>query len=326
MLVSLAAIVVGFALLVWGADRFVFGASGIARNLGVSPLIIGLTIVGLGTSAPEILVSAMAAMEGNAGLGVGNALGSNIANIGLVIGVTALVMPLLVQSNVVRREFPVLFFVMFLVLFLIWDGVLGRWDGVILITGMCALLFLMVRVARSSQAKGDPLESEFEMEVPQAQPGKVSALWFIVGLVVLLGSSKLLVWGAVDIAQMFGVSDLVIGLTIVAIGTSLPELAASVMGALKNEHDIAIGNIIGSNMFNLLAVLAMPGLIAPSEVASEVFSRDYPIMVALTVALLIMAYGFRGPGKINRFEGGLLLSAYVAYLGWIYMAEVQASA
>ena len=327
MLGSLAAIVVGFVLLVWGADRFVMGASGIARNLGVSPLIIGLTIVGFGTSAPEILVSAVAALEGNAGLGVGNALGSNIANIGLVIGVTALMMPLLVQSNVVRREFPVLFFVMFVVLFLIWDGVLGRWDGIILITGLAGLLMLMVKVARSSQVKGDPLESEFEQEVPKPESKGKSTLWFVIGLLVLLGSSKLLVWGAVNVAQMFGVSDLVIGLTIVAIGTSLPELAASIAGALKNEHDIAIGNIIGSNMFNLLAVLAMPGLIAPGEVSSDVFSRDYPVMIALTVALLIMAYGFRGrSGKINRFEGGLLLSAYVAYMGWLYVAEVQGGA
>lgn len=326
LLMSLAAIIVGFVLLVWGADRFVLGASGIARNLGVSPLIIGLTIVGFGTSAPEILVSGVAAYDGNAGLGIGNALGSNIANIGLVIGVTALMTPLLVQSNVIRREFPVLFVVMILVLFLIWDGELGRVDGTVLLCCMTFLILLMVKVARSSQAKGDPLEAEFEMEVPDTLPTGKSVMWFVVGLVVLLVSSKVLVWGAVNIAQMMGVSDLVIGLTIVAIGTSLPELAASVAGALKNEHDIAIGNIIGSNMFNLLAVLAMPGLIAPGEVAAEVYSRDYPLMFALTVMLLIMAYGMKGPGKITRFEGGVLLSTYVGYMAWLYMAEVAQTA
>ena len=322
LLESLAAIIVGFVLLVWGADRFVLGASGIARNLGVSPLIIGLTIVGFGTSAPEMLVSGVAAYNGNAGLGIGNALGSNIANIGLVIGVTALITPLLVQSNVIRREFPVLFVVMVLVLFLIWDGELGRIDGTVLLCCMTFLILLMVKVARSSQAKGDPLEAEFEMEVPDTLPTGKSVMWFVVGLLVLLVSSKVLVWGAVNVAQMMGVSDLVIGLTIVAIGTSLPELAASVAGALKQEHDIAIGNIIGSNMFNLLAVLAMPGLIAPGMVADEVYSRDYPLMFALTVMLLIMAYGFKGPGKITRFEGGVLLSTYSGYMVWLYMAEV----
>ena len=201
LLMSAVAIIVGFALLVWGADRFVFGASGIARKLGVSPLIIGLTIVGFGTSAPEMLVSGMAALDGNPGLGVGNALGSNIANIGLVIGATAIITPLLVQSNVLRREFPVLIGVMLLVLVLIWDGILGRFDGIVLLTGMFVLIGIMIKVAHSARADGiDPLESEFEMEVPPATEDSKPALWFIVGLLVLLGSSKMLVWGAVNVA------------------------------------------------------------------------------------------------------------------------------
>ncbi len=325
LLMSSVAIIAGIALLVWGADRFVLGASGIARNLGISPLIIGLTIVGFGTSAPEMLVSATAAFDGNAGLGVGNAIGSNIANVALVVGVTAILTPLVVQSSVIRREFPVLFGAMLIVLVLIWDGDLGRLDGTILISAMVMLILLMIKIAHNSRNKGvDPLETEFDAEVPAM--GQMSTLkftmWFLVGLLVLLGSSKMLVWGAVNIATAFGVSDLVIGLTIVAIGTSLPELAASVMGALKNEHDIAIGNIIGSNMFNLLAVLAMPGLIAPGMLAPEVFSRDFPVMFALTVVLLLMAYGFRGPGKITRIEGALLLSAYIGYMFWLYTAEM----
>ncbi len=325
LLMSSVAVIAGIALLVWGADRFVLGASGIARNLGISPLIIGLTIVGFGTSAPEMLVSATAAFDGNAGLGVGNAIGSNIANVALVVGVTAILTPLLVQSSVIRREFPVLFGAMLVVLVLIWDGDLGRLDGAILISAMVMLILLMIKIAHNSRNKGvDPLETEFDAEVPAM--GQMSTpkftMWFLVGLLVLLGSSKMLVWGAVNIATAFGVSDLVIGLTIVAIGTSLPELAASVMGALKNEHDIAIGNIIGSNMFNLLAVLAMPGLIAPGILAPEVFSRDFPVMFALTVLLLLMAYGFRGPGKITRVEGALLLSAYIGYMFWLYTAEM----
>ncbi len=322
MLESVLAIVVGFALLVWGADRFVAGASGIARHLGVSPLIIGLTIVGFGTSAPEVLVSAVAAFEGNRGLGVGNALGSNIANVALVVGATALVMPLLVQSNVLRREFPVLLVTMFAVLALLWDKELSRIDGVLLISGMIVMIVLVVRIGQKSQVD-DPLAAEFNLEIPPPLKMSYSAAWFALGLVTLLVSSQALVWGASNVAQAMGISDLVIGLTIVAIGTSLPELAASIMGALKNEHDIAIGNIIGSNMFNILAVMAMPGLIEPGAIEPQVLSRDYPLMLVLTLALWAMAHGMHGrPGKVTRTEGGFLLAAYISYLVWLYMTEV----
>ncbi|MDH3887101.1 MAG: calcium/sodium antiporter [Gammaproteobacteria bacterium] len=316
------AIVAGFALLTWSADRFVAGASALAYNLSVSPLVIGLTIVSLGTSAPEILVSAVASLQGNGGLAIGNALGSNIANIALILGITALVVPLGVHSRIVRRELPVLIGVMLLVLLLLLDGTLGRLDGVILLSGMVLMLIWMARVGIREKSSHDPVSDEFADEVPTDMSMRTAGLWTVVGALSLLASSKILVWGAVSVAHSLGVSDLVIGLTIVALGTSLPELAACIMSALKNEPDIAIGNIVGSNIFNLLAVLALPGLISPIAVADEVLMRDYPVMACLTLAFLVMAYGFRGPGRISRIEGALLVLAFVGYQTLLYFSEV----
>ena len=317
LLYSSLAVIAGFVLLVWGADRFVAGASATARNLGVSPLIIGLTIVGFGTSAPEMLVSAVAAWQGNPAMGVGNALGSNITNIGLVLGVTALLAPMAVHSITLKREFPVLILIMALVLLLLLDRQLGLLDGLLLLLGTFLLMGWMVYLGMRER-NGDPMESEYADEIPAQMPMKRAIGWLIAGGVILLLSSRILVWGAVNIAEWFGVSDLIIGLTIIAIGTSLPELAASVMSALKGEHDIAIGNVLGSNMFNLLAVMAMPGLIAPSVLGAEVLYRDFAIMTGLTLMLLVMSYGFRGPGRINRLEGATLLIAYLGYLGLLY--------
>lgn len=315
LLDSIFAVIAGFALLVWGADRFVYGASATARNLGVSPLIIGLTIVGIGTSAPEILVSAMAAWQGNPALGIGNALGSNITNIGLVLGITALITPLVVKSETLRREYPLMFMIMLVSLMLLLDGEMSRLDGIILLIGLVIMVMWMIRL--SLRRDHDPMEDEFDKEIPRISTGK-ALFWLALGLILLLGSSRLLVWGAVDIAQAMGISDLIIGLTIVAIGTSLPELAASVMSALRNEPDIAIGNVIGSNMFNLLAVLGLPGIIHPTVLAPEILTRDYAYMIGLSIALFVMAYGFRGQGRINRVEGLLLLIAYFVYLGLLY--------
>ncbi|NOY71096.1 MAG: calcium/sodium antiporter [Gammaproteobacteria bacterium] len=321
MLLFCGAILLGIVALVWGADRFVDGASGLARNLGISTLVIGLTVVGFGTSAPEILVAAVAAFEGNPGLGIGNALGSNIANVALVVGVTALVTPLLVKSKVLRREFPILVVAMVAAFFLLIDYHLGRLDGILMLIGITLIIFMLIWISRRSDSD-DSLLAELDMEIPVETPVKKSVLLFAVGLVVLLVGSQALVWGATHIAKELGMSDLVIGLTIVAIGTSLPELAASVTAALKKEHDMVIGNIIGSNMFNLLAVLAMPGIISPSIFAPEVLSRDYLVMFVLTIALLWMAWGLHGKGKVTRVEGGLLLGAYFGYLGWLYVGEV----
>jgi len=330
MWMSWLAVAGGLVFLVWSAERFVHGAAGLARNLGVSPLIIGMTIMGFGTSAPEMLVSGMAASSGNPGMGIGNALGSNIANIALVLGTTALIMPLTVDSGILRREFPVLFAVTLLAGALMLDGELGMTDGVILLGSTALLIVWMIWLgkrslpvtttdARATASVTDPLTSEFEKEVPAGLSTGQAIFWAVLGLVALVLSSRLLVWGAVDIARDLGVSDLVIGLTIIAIGTSLPELAASVMSALKGEDDMAVGNIIGSNMFNLLAVLALPGLIAPGVLAPEVLQRDFPVVVALTLVLFLMAYGFRGPGRINRLEGGVLLASFVGYMTWLGM-------
>lgn len=321
MLNYLLAIVGGFVFLVWGSDRFVVGAAATARNLGVSPLIIGLTIVGFGTSAPEMLVSGVAAWEGNPGLAVGNAIGSNITNIALILGLTALITPLAVNSRMLKRELPILTATMLAGLVLLLDGTLSRLDGTLLLLGLLAMVIWMVRTSLKDRGS-DPLGAEFSEEIPTGMPMGRALFWVGVGLLVLLLSSRLLVWGAVGIAQALGVSDLIIGLTIVALGTSLPELAASVMSALKGEPDIAVGNVIGSNLFNLLAVLGIPGLISPLVIGSEVLTRDYPIMIGLTVMFFLMAYGFRGPGRINRLEGGLLLACYAGYQTLLYFSTL----
>jgi len=322
MWMELLAIAGGFVLLTWSADRFVVGASALAYNLNIPPLIIGLTIVSLGTSAPEILVSGVASLQGNSGLAIGNALGSNITNIALILGITALIMPLNVHSSIVRRELPVLLGVMLLALMLLLDGSLGRLDGIILLTGIPFMLAWMAHIGMKEKSSHDPMSEEFADEVPTDMTMAKAGFWTLVGALCLIASSKILVWGAVSIAQAIGVSDLVIGLTIVALGTSLPELAASVMSVLKNEHDIAIGNVIGSNIFNLLAVLGLPGLLNPGPVDAGVLTRDYPVMIGLTVALFVMAYGFRGPGRLNRIEGALLITAFGAYQTLLYFTAV----
>jgi cation:H+ antiporter len=311
---ELLAISAGFALLTWSAGRFVEGASAIAWHLDIPPLVIGLTVVSIGTSAPEIVFSGIAAWQGNPALAVGNAIGSNIINTSLILGIGALIMPLNVHSSIIRRELPVLLLVMGLVYVLLIDHMLGRLDGVLLLSGMVAVVYWIIRVGMRTQAARDPMGKEFARELP-------TGLGLGRAILLLLASSRLLVWGAASLATSLGVSDLVIGLTIVALGTSLPELAATVMGALRNEHDIAIGNIIGSNIFNLLAVLGLPGLIRPGPIDPIVLARDYPVMVGMTLAMFFMAYGFRGPGRLNRVEGMLLVLAYGAYQTLLYFGE-----
>jgi len=316
MLLFCIAVLIGFILLAWSADRFVDGASSIARILGVPPMIIGLTIVSLGTSAPEIIVAILAAMDGTPGLAIGNALGSNIANIGLVLGLTALIAPFTVRSQLIKRELPILFLVMLLALGLMLDGELGRLDGFVLLVGLVMLFWWLVLLGMRDRK--DVLQDEFSASIPVSQSIRKSVFWFLTGLVVLVLASRLVVWGAVHIAQAFGVSDLVIGLTIVAIGTSLPEVMACIVSVLKNEPDIAIGNVVGSNMVNILAVLSMPALIDPQIFDGDALFRDMPVMFAFTLVLFLVAYGFRGPGRINRIEGAVLLSGFCAYLLLLY--------
>ena len=326
MLTAVLFVIIGLALLMFGADRFVDGAASLASNLGVPPLLVGLTVVGFATSAPELLVAATASFAGNPSIAIGNAVGSNIANIGLVIGVTALVLPLSVHSRVLRQEFPIMFGAMLLALFLFWDGALSRLDGGILALGLVTMMimtsYLGMKYSRPPAATADQgtLTDPESIEEPEfASLSTPKALLLsLVGLICLVIGSDRLVAGAVFIATHFGVSDLVIGLTIVAIGTSLPELAASVASALKGESDIALGNVIGSNMFNILGVTAAPALIAPTLLEPAVLHRDMPIMFGLTIALYIM--GFGRAETVSRVSGACLLIAFTAYQFLLYSA------
>ena len=321
MLYNIAAIIVGFLLVIWSADRFITGAAATARNLNVSPLIIGLTIVGFGTSAPEMLIAVIAAADASPGLAVGNAIGSNITNITLVLGVSALIVPLHVHSGILRKELPLLLAAMLLMLLVIQDNHLGRTDGLILWTSVLLLMWWVIRQALINRSE-DPMYAEFEQELPRPMSTRLALVWLVIGLTLLIISSRILVWGAIEIATELGVSDLLIGLTIIAIGTSLPELAAAIAGALKNEHDIVIGNVVGSNMFNTLAVMGIPGLIYPSTLDAGVLQRDVPVVFILTIALVIMAFGFKGQGRINRIEGATLFSCFVGYQVLLYFTEL----
>ncbi|MFT5372150.1 MAG: cation:H+ antiporter, partial [Lysobacterales bacterium] len=277
MLISLLQLTGGFLLMVWAADRLVAGASAAARNLGVSPLIIGLTIVGFGTSAPELVVSAVASYRGNSGLALGNALGSNIANLGLVLGITALIYPLRLESAALKREYPLLLLIMLACLIMLLDLRYTQLEGWIMLAGLAVLIRWLVHLGMQRPAT-DALAEEFEAEIATDVPTKVAVFWLSVGLIVLPISSQFLVEGAVSIARGLGVTDVVIGLTIVAFGTSLPELATAVTSALRKEDDLAIGNIIGSNMFNMLGVLGIAAVISPVEATPMLLARDFPVM------------------------------------------------
>ncbi|HCH52854.1 calcium/sodium antiporter [Aeromonas rivipollensis] len=320
MTLAFVALIAGLALLVWSADKFVDGAAATARYAGMPPLLIGMVIIGFGTSAPEMVVSALASMQGNPGLALGNAYGSNITNIALILGLTALISPIAVSSQVVRKEIPILLGITLLTGALLIDGHLGRGDALIL--GGVFIVLLGWSIWTGIKGKGDALDADVNVEIDsEAMPLKKAIFWLIVGLVLLVGASRLLVWGAVTIAQAFGISDLVIGLTIVAVGTSLPELASSLMAIKKKEHDLALGNVLGSNLFNTLAVVGIAAGIAPLDVDPAVLSRDWSLMMGLTLLLLVMCLGRKGQGRINRVEGGILLCIFVAYTGWLLTSQ-----
>lgn len=309
-------------VLSWGADRFVFGASALAKNIGISPMIIGLTIVSMGSSAPEIMVSATASFNGKIDTAVGNALGSNITNIALVLGLTALLKPLSIASTTLKREMPVLLLVTLLATYILSDLYLSLNEGLVLFV-MFFITIAGLAWMSYHMEKGDPLESETIGEIPSNIPTKTAIIWLLVGLVLLPLSAHFMVESAVIIAQHFGLSDLVIGLTIIAIGTSLPELAASVAGVLKGEDDLALGNIIGSNIFNILAVMAMPGLIAPGPVDPDAAGRDIYVMLGLTVLLIVFSFNFRRIRhirRINRWEAIVLLGCFGAYQYFVFSA------
>lgn len=316
MTLAVISLLVGLVLLIWSAGRFVEGSAAVARHLGIPPLVIGMVIVGFGTSAPEMVVSAFAAALDNPGIALGNAYGSNILNIAMILGLTALISPIAVHSLVIRRELPILTAVTALAAWQLLDGEISRPDAWVLL-GVFAVLMAW-SVWLGLRQKGDAWEDQTECKLQCHRiPLRRAVGSLVVGLIVLIASSRLLVWGAVAVARGLGVSDLIIGLTIVAIGTSLPELASSLIAARRGEHDIAVGNIIGSNLFNTLAVVGIAGAIHPMKVTPEVFYRDVMVMAALTVSLFIIGYGFRKSGRINRFEGALLLLAYFGYAAWL---------
>lgn len=319
MLISIAAVVFGLALLIWSADRFVLGASATAADLGVSPMIIGLVIIGFATSSPEMLVASFAAWQGNPGLGIGNAVGSNIANIALILGTAALVRPLVCASSLLSRELPLLLLATALGVGLLFDRHLSILDGTLLLAALLAAVGFLLYQAMRQRDPTDPLAAEISQQIPGELPLRTALFWLVVGFVLLMISSRLLVWGGVNIASALGVSDLVIGLTIVAVGTSLPELAAAVASTLKQEHDLVLGNVIGSNIFNTLAVLGLPALIHPGAVPGEVLTRDLPVMTVLTLLLIpVLAHRRGRTGRIGRIEGLLLLSCFIAYIGWLF--------
>jgi cation:H+ antiporter len=317
MIPAVAALVAGLVLLVWSADRFVEGSATAARHFGVPPLLIGMVIVGFGTSAPEMVVSALASLGGNAGIALGNAYGSNICNIALILGVSALINPIMVHSTVLRKELPILTLVTLLTVVLLADLDLSRFDAAVLLLVFGGLMAWTIY--QGTRRKTDTLATEVESETAGHQmPIKRAAFWIAAGLLTLIASSRLLVWGAVEIARIVGVGDMIIGLTVVAVGTSLPELASSVIAARRGEHDIALGNVLGSNLFNTLAVVGIAGSIHPVAVAPETLSRDMVVMGALTVSLFLIGFGFRGrQGRINRFEGAALLLVYAGYTAWL---------
>ncbi|WP_280548251.1 MULTISPECIES: calcium/sodium antiporter [unclassified Halomonas] len=326
MLVPAVAVLAGLVLLVWSAERFVDGAAATSARLGLSPLLIGMLVIGFGTSAPELVVSALAASQGNPGLALGNAYGSNIANMGLILGLVALISPLAVHSGVVRRELPVLGGVTLLSALLLWGGVIGRLEAILLLGLLAA--FIGVSIYLGLRDGSDALSSDTEESLAvHPMSLKAGLVWTGIGLVLLVVSSRILVWGAVAIAQGFGVSDLVIGLTVVAVGTSLPELASSISALRRREHDLVLGNVVGSNLFNTLGVVGLAGVIAPIEAGREVLLRDWSLMMAMTVMMAVFAMGWRGrQGRINRAEGAALLAMFLGYTAYMVSMVIRGGA
>jgi cation:H+ antiporter len=318
---SFAELIVGLLLLIWGADRLVYGAAAAARNLGIAPLLIGLTIVAFATSAPEVLVSIVAAFRGETDLAVGNAIGSNIANIGLVLGSVALLRPIEMTSATLRREMPALLAVTLLTVSLFLDTYLSRVDGLVLLTGLIIVMIWLTRLGFRSSAS-DSITAEYEAEIPLHVNMRMAIFWFVIGLAALLVGAELLVDAAINFAHALGVTELVIGIVLVALATSLPELAVSMVSALKGEYGLALGTIVGSNIFNLLAVIGIAAVIEPAKLPESVLSLHIFVLVAFTLALFAMTYDYDGKGHISRLEGGALLVAYLAFIAFVIVQNV----
>ena len=313
-------LLVGFLVLFKSADQFVIGSVATAKNLNISPMVLGLTVVALGTSAPEIFVAVASSLRGQPELAVGNAIGSNIANIGMVMGFTALIVPLPFRREVLKHDLPIMAFVTLCAGIVLFDNEITPWDGLLLVV---VLALFLLRIAFDSKlSKPEEIMEIAELEEISQLPLKRAISLLLISLVFLLLSSELLVFAVIRISKAMGVSELFIGLTVIAVGTSLPELVVSVTSAMKGETDLAIGNIVGSNIFNILAVLAIPSFLAPTALSEEVFWRDFGLMAAMTIAVLIFAYGIRSVGKITRPEGALLLLAWGGYMVWLYQTAL----
>ncbi|MGR3807908.1 cation:H+ antiporter [Pasteurella testudinis DSM 23072] len=320
MLLASLAVIAGLILLVWSADKFVDGASDTAHYFGMPKLLIGMLVIGFGTSAPEIVVSITSAVQGNPGIALGNAYGSNIANIALILGVTALISPVLVAPSILKKELPLLLVVTIISAVLLFDRDVSRTDGIILLILFAGFMLLSIRDGLKVK---NALREEESNQQHDVVIGKAVGL-LLFGLILLVLSSQLLVWGAVTIANHFGVSQLVIGLTIVAVGTSLPELASSIAAARKNQHDLALGNIIGSNLFNTLAVVGLAAAIHPLQADNEIMTRDMPTMLCLTAILFLFGYRYnKTNGYIQRWAGAILLLGYIAYNSYIFLTLNQ---
>ena len=320
----LVALLAGLVLLLFSADRFVEGAVTVARHGRIPPLVIGMVIVGFETSLPEMLVSVFAAVQGSGGIALGNAYGSNIVNISLILGVSALVNPLQVRSGVLKRELPLLILATGFSVVLLLDRLMSRLDAVLLLILFAGLMYWTLRQGRIHPQDALAAETSAETETGVLSIRK-GVVWLIAGLAILVASSRLLVWSATAIARQIGLSETLIGLTVVAVGTSLPEFASSIAAARKGEHDIALGNVLGSNLFNTLAVVGLSGVIQPLRLEAGFLGRDLPVMGFLTVSLFLLGFGFGGRlGRISRFEGVLLVLVYAGYLCWLILPLIAA--
>lgn len=325
LILPILILLIGLAMLVWSSDIFIDGAASTAIHLAIPPLIIGVVVLGFGTSMPEIVVSTLASLDNSPGLAIGNAIGSNIANIGLVLGVTALIAPIVVKSSLLKRELPVLLATSIGAYLLVLDGELSLMDGIILVIALVLVMIWMVRINKAVPSSDPIVDETIEAVESHAElTFKKALISLAAGLIILMISAKMMVWGAVEIATFFEVPEVLIGLTIIAIGTSLPELAAAVSAARKNEPDLIIGNIVGSNLFNILAVLAVPAILAPSILDKGVLYFDIPVMLGLTLAMLLLALPRKGKTVINAPKGLLLVGAFVAYLLFLYIRTVSA--
>jgi len=313
MLLAMALLIIGLLLVVYGADRLVFSAAILCRSIGLSPLIIGMTVVSIGTSLPEIIIASAAALHGQLDLAVGTAIGSNITNIMLILGLAAVLHPFAVNSDILRRELPLMLLVSLVAGLFLFDGELSQIKGIILLIIAVSYLLFIIRIGRlAEQAGNDNLTREQVLELPQEGSLSVACLWLGVALVIMPIATQMVIDNATVLAHYFGVSDLVVGLTIIAIGTSLPELATTIAGVRKGENDIAIGNIIGSNVFNIVFVLGIPALVAPGSFDSLAFARDYWLMLAVSAVFAILCW--RKPRQVGKPIGALLICGYIVWV------------